>query len=51
MDSYIGFAVGRTNFAEPVKGFIADPSTEEAAIEAIAANYKGCVDVWLNAKG
>ena len=51
VDSYIGFAVGRTNFAAAIQEFIADRSKEEAAIEAIAANYKGCVDVWLNAKG
>jgi 5-dehydro-2-deoxygluconokinase len=48
---YIGFAVGRTNFADAVKGFIADPSTEAQAIETIAANYKGCVDVWQAARG
>ncbi len=46
---YIGFAVGRTNFAEPLKGWIADPSTEARAIEAIATNYKACVDVWQQA--
>lgn len=51
VESYIGFAVGRTNFAQPVQEFIADASKEEAAIETIAANYKGCVDVWLSAKG
>ncbi len=48
---YIGFAVGRTNFAGPVQQFIADRSTESAAVEAIAANFKGCVDVWLAARG
>jgi len=47
---YIGFAVGRTNFADAVKGFIADPSTEAQAIETIAGNFKGCVDVWNAAK-
>lgn len=48
--AFIGFAVGRTNFAEAVKGFIADPSTEGAAIDAIARNYKSCVDTWLEAQ-
>lgn len=46
---FIGFAVGRTNFSEPLKRFIADPSQEEAAIEEIARNYKGCVDTWQQA--
>ena len=48
---WIGFAVGRTNFSAAVKGYIADPSTEAEAIETIARNYKGCVDVWLEAAG
>ncbi|MCB1033180.1 MAG: DUF2090 domain-containing protein [Acidobacteria bacterium] len=47
---YIGFAVGRTNFAEPLKRWIADPSTEAQAIDEIADNYKGCVDVWQAAR-
>ena len=50
VEGYIGFAVGRTNFADPIKAFIADPSTEATAIETIAANFKGCVDVWTSAK-
>jgi 5-dehydro-2-deoxygluconokinase len=48
---WIGFAVGRTNFAEPVKAFLADRSKEREAVETIAENYKGCVDVWLEAAG
>lgn len=53
LDGYIGFAVGRTNFSEPLKTYLAAPSTDNAnaAIEQIAQNYKGCVDVWLGAKG
>jgi myo-inositol catabolism protein IolC len=47
---YIGFAVGRTNFSEPLKAFIADPSQREATIQAIADNYKGCVDTWKAAQ-
>ena len=46
---WIGFAVGRTNFAEPVKAFLADRSKEAEAVEAIARNYKQCVDVWTGA--
>jgi 5-dehydro-2-deoxygluconokinase len=51
LPGYIGFAVGRTNFAEPLKRFLADPSTADEAIDAIAKNYKGCVDAWLGAAG
>lgn len=49
VDGWIGFAVGRTNFADAVKAYIADPSRETAAVEEIARNYKGCVDVWREA--
>lgn len=48
---FIGFAVGRTNFSEPVKRYLANPSEEAAAVEAIAGNYKGCVDVWRESQG
>lgn len=51
ISGYIGFAVGRTNFAEPLKRYLADPAQEAAAIDEIAANYKGCVDTWLAAMG
>ncbi|HRC84540.1 MAG TPA: DUF2090 domain-containing protein [Thermoanaerobaculia bacterium] len=46
LSGYIGFAVGRTNFADPLKQFIADPAKEAWAVETIGANYKGCVDTW-----
>jgi myo-inositol catabolism protein IolC len=48
---WIGFAVGRTNFAAAVQRFIADASQEGAAVEEIARNYKECVDVWEAARG
>lgn len=53
LDGYIGFAVGRTNFKAPLQEYLADPSDDRAAatIEAIARNYKECVDVWQTAKG
>ncbi|MEM8931990.1 MAG: DUF2090 domain-containing protein, partial [Acidobacteriota bacterium] len=53
LDGYIGFAVGRTNFKVPLEQYLAAPSAESAAeaVEAIARNYKECVDVWLAAKG
>ena len=51
IEGYIGFAVGRTNFSAPLKSFIADPAREAEAVEAIATNFKGCVDTWQAAKG
>ena len=52
LDGYIGFAVGRTNFSEPLKTYLAAPSADnaKAAIEQIAENFKGCVDVWQAAR-
>ena len=53
LGGYIGFAVGRTNFKVPLEEYLAAPSPEaaEQAIEQIADNYKGCVDVWRQARG
>jgi myo-inositol catabolism protein IolC len=48
---FIGFAVGRTNFNEPLKQFLENRGAEAASVEAIARNYKDCVDVWLAARG
>ena len=36
--------------ALPLKRFLEDPKQESAAIEAIAENYKGCVDTWQAAR-
>ncbi len=48
---WIGFAVGRTNFADAVMAYLEGRSGEEQAVEEIARNYKKCVDVWLDAAG
>ena len=52
LDGYVGFAVGRTNFSEPLKSYLAAPSQESAAaaVDAIGRNYKECVDVWQAAR-
>jgi len=47
---YIGFAVGRTNFSEPLKSYLGKGMSESDAISTIAENYKGCVDVWQAAQ-
>ena len=51
VDGWIGFAVGRTHFSDPVKAFLADRSRAERSIDEIARAYKGSVDVWQEARG
>jgi len=43
---FIGFAVGRTNFSDPLKRYLENRSEESNSIEAIAKNFKECIDVW-----
>ncbi len=50
VDGYIGFAVGRTIFREPLTQYLAGEISDAQAISAIADNYKECVDVWKAAK-
>ena len=52
IEGYIGFAVGRTNFKTALETYIADPTGANAdqAVEQIAENFKGCVDVWQAAR-
>lgn len=47
---FIGFAVGRTNFREPLAAHLAGTMDEASAIAAIAANYRSCVDTWQTAR-
>jgi len=51
VEGFIGFAVGRTNFSEPLKRYLKKEQDEKSAVEEIAENYKGCVDIWKKAKG
>ncbi|MGH9321073.1 MAG: 2-deoxy-5-keto-D-gluconate 6-phosphate aldolase domain-containing protein [Vicinamibacteria bacterium] len=51
VEGFIGFAVGRTNFSEPLKRYLKKELDERSAVEEIAENYKGCVDTWKKAKG
>jgi myo-inositol catabolism protein IolC len=48
LDGYVGFAIGRSIFAESVKAYAADPEgfDREAAVEKIAANYRRFIDVY-----
>jgi myo-inositol catabolism protein IolC len=51
LEGYIGFAIGRSIFAESVKAYAADPQgfDREAAAEKIAANYRRFIDVYEGA--
>jgi len=46
---FIGFAVGRTVFWEPLVGFRAGKMTREAAVAEIARRYRGFVDIFEQA--
>jgi myo-inositol catabolism protein IolC len=48
LDGYVGFAIGRSIFAESVKAYAADPQgfDREAAVEQIAAKYRRFIDVY-----
>ena len=47
---FIGFAVGRTDFWEPLVNYRAHKSTREAAVAEIARRYREFVDVFENAR-
>ena len=47
---FIGFAVGRTDFWEPLVGWRAKKTTREAAVNAIARRYREFVDTFEKAR-
>jgi len=51
LDGYIGFAIGRSIFAEAVKAYAADPEgfDRAGAVETIARNYRRFIDVYEGA--
>jgi myo-inositol catabolism protein IolC len=51
LDGYIGFAIGRSIFADAVKAYAADPDgfDRAAAVAQIAANYRRFIDVYEGA--
>ena len=51
VDGFIGFAVGRTNFREPLAAHLSGQLDEADAIAQISANYRSCVDTWRGARG
>jgi myo-inositol catabolism protein IolC len=48
---YIGFAIGRTIWWDPLKAFVDGQSSREDAAEKIAANYRRMIDVYQEAAG
>lgn len=46
----IGFAVGRTIFWEPLKGYKEGKWSAADASNQVAANYKAFCDLWINAR-
>jgi myo-inositol catabolism protein IolC len=51
LDGYVGFAIGRSIFAESVKAYAADPDgfDRAAAVDRIARNYLRFIDVYEGA--
>jgi 6-phosphofructokinase/myo-inositol catabolism protein IolC len=49
VDGFIGFAIGRTIFWEPLKQWIAGTIDADAAVRAIADNYGRTIDVYTGA--
>jgi myo-inositol catabolism protein IolC len=47
---FIGFAVGRTDFWEPLVGWRAKTTTREAAVNEIAQRYREFVDIFEKAR-
>ena len=51
LEGYIGFAIGRSIFADAVKAYAADPDgfDRDAAVSKISANYRRFIDVYEGA--
>lgn len=51
VDGFVGFAIGRSIWEEPLGHVIAGEMRSEDAEDVIAANYRHFVDTWLEARG
>jgi myo-inositol catabolism protein IolC len=51
VDGFVGFAIGRSNWEEPLEDVVHEGLDTEAAEGLIAANYRHFVDTWLEARG
>jgi myo-inositol catabolism protein IolC len=50
VDGFIGFAVGRTDFWDPLSAWHSNKQSREAAVAQIAARYKEFVDLFESAR-
>ena len=50
VDGYVGFAIGRSIWGEPLKGWIEGDLAREDAASQIADNYLRFIDVYTGAK-
>jgi myo-inositol catabolism protein IolC len=52
VEGYIGFAIGRSIFAESVRAYAADPAgfDRDGAVETISSNYRRFIDVYEGAR-
>ncbi|WIB77141.1 DUF2090 domain-containing protein [Curtobacterium sp. MCPF17_002] len=51
VDGFVGFAIGRSNWEEPLEDVVREHLDTEAAEQLIAANYRHYVDTWLETRG
>ncbi|MGN8049527.1 2-deoxy-5-keto-D-gluconate 6-phosphate aldolase domain-containing protein [Curtobacterium sp. 22159] len=51
VDGFVGFAIGRSNWEEPLEDVVREHLDTESAEGLIAANYRHFVDTWLEARG
>ncbi|GAA3342279.1 hypothetical protein GCM10017714_29960 [Curtobacterium pusillum] len=51
VDGFVGFAIGRSNWEEPLEDVVREHLDTQAAEALIAANYRHFVDTWLEARG
>jgi myo-inositol catabolism protein IolC len=49
VDGYVGFAIGRTIWRDPLQEFVDGKTSREDAIQRIASNYRGFIDVYEEA--
>jgi 6-phosphogluconate dehydrogenase len=49
--TFIGFAVGRSTFWDPLRSYVAGRIAREDAVRAIARTYRSWVDTWEAARG
>lgn len=51
VSGFVGFAIGRTTFWDPLQDLIARRIDRDEAVARIARTYRGWVDIWETARG